>query len=36
MDDDIDLNAAFIAVCRNEHNMTTMLNTMQSASMDCV
>lgn len=36
MDDDIDLNAAFVAVCRNERNMATMLHTMQSASMDCV
>lgn len=36
MDDDIDLNAAFMTVCRNEHNMGTMLQTMQAVSMDCV
>ena len=36
MDDDIDLNAAFMLVCRNENNLSTMLQTMQAASMDCV
>lgn len=36
MDDDIDLNAAFLLVCRNKNNLSTMLQTMQAASMDCV
>lgn len=36
MDDDTDLNAAFMTVCRNEANLSTMLQTMQAASMDCV
>lgn len=30
MDDDIDLTAAFMKVCRNEHNFNTMLQTMQA------
>ena len=29
MDDDIDLNAAFMLVCRNENNLSTMLQTME-------
>lgn len=33
MDDDIDLTEAFLAVCRNERNMNTMLQTMQECMM---
>ncbi|MGN1229784.1 MAG: hypothetical protein ACI4T5_09065, partial [Prevotella sp.] len=29
MDDDIDLNAAFMLVCRNEQNLSTMLQAME-------
>lgn len=36
LDDDTDLNTAFMTVCRNEANLATMLQTMQAASMDCV
>ena len=31
MDDDIDLNAAFMLVCRNEQNLGTMLKAMEEA-----
>ena len=31
MDDDIDLNAAFLLVCRNEQNLGTMLKAMEEA-----
>ena len=31
MDDDIDLNAAFLLVCRNEQNLATMLKAMEEA-----
>ena len=31
MDDDIDLNAAFMLVCRNENNLSTMLQTMEES-----
>ena len=31
MDDDIDLNAAFMLVCRNEQNLATMLKAMEEA-----
>lgn len=31
MDDDIDLNAAFMLVCRNESNLSTMLQTMEES-----
>ena len=31
MDDDIDLNAAFMLVCRNEENLGTMLKAMEEA-----
>ena len=31
MDEDIDLNAAFMLVCRNEQNLSTMLNAMEEA-----
>ena len=31
MDDDIDLNAAFLLVCRNERNLGTMLKAMEEA-----
>ena len=31
MDDDIDLNAAFMLVCRNENNLSTMLKAMEEA-----
>ena len=31
MDDDIDLNAAFLLVCRNENNLSTMLKAMEEA-----
>ena len=34
MDDDLDLNAAFAKVCRNEGNMKTMLQTMQQTMQD--
>ena len=34
MDDDIDLTEAFLAVCRNEQNMNTMLQTMQAVLME--
>ena len=36
MDDETDLNSAFMTVCRNELNMSTMLQTMQAVSMDFV
>lgn len=36
MDDDTDLNAAFMKVCRNGQNLATMLQTMQRTSMDCI
>ena len=31
MDDDIDLNAVFLLVCRNEQNLATMLKAMEEA-----
>ena len=34
MEDDIDLTEAFLAVCRNEQNMNTMLQTMQAVLME--
>lgn len=34
MDDDIDLTQAFLAVCVNEQNMNTMLETMQQTMME--
>lgn len=35
LDDETDLNTAFMTVCRNDKNLATMLQTMQAASMDC-